>query len=295
MKRLFFVSVIITSVAMTSCDKVKNPIEQTNTAVGTSFVTKSNATRSNFRKVLLEDYTGHQCGNCPNAALVAKNLSGVYQDSLVVIAVHAGFFTKLNSEFTTSYTCTAGNDWDGSSGFGVSAAGNPNGMVNRKNFPSDGLIQKETKWPTTVPIALRQQPFIVKLDVTTNYDTTARALNTDVKAKFKTAYTNNTKISVVFIEDGIVGPQKDYTKNPDVVEEYDFEHMLRGAINGSWGTDLKTGPIAVNDSVSVSYPNFALPAKVNNKDVNDKKVSVVVFAYDAVTREVLQVEKVKIR
>lgn len=298
MKKLILVPAFIVLTSLLSCDKVKLPIEKTDTAVGTSFITKSNATRSNFRKVLLEDYTGHQCGNCPAAAIVAENLSNTYKDSLVVIAVHAGFFTKLNApEFLTSYTCQAGNDWDGAAtGFGISSAGNPNGMVNRKNFPSDGLIQKETKWPTTVPIALRQQPFIVKLDVTTKYDSTARALNTEIKAKFKTNYTNTTKLCVVFIEDKIVGAQKDYTKNPDVIEEYDFEHMLRGSINGSWGADLKTGPINVNDSVALSYPNFSLPTSINTKSaVNDKNVAVVVFAYDAITREILQVEKVKIR
>jgi len=289
MKKLFFVSTVIAAMLTASCDKVKNPIEQKNTAVGSTFITKSNSSVSNSKKILLEDYTGHQCGNCPAAATVAKNLAAQYQGSVVVIAVHAGFFTKLNAEYPTSYTTTVGNDWDGSSGFGISAAGNPNGMINRKNFPGDGLIQKETKWPTSVSVAL-QEAFKVKVDVTTNYDPTARALNTDIKAIFKTNYTNNTKVCAVLIEDSIIGPQKDYTKNPDIIHDYEFEHMLRGAINGSWGADFKAGPINVNDSASVSYKNYALEQKLN-----DRHVSVVVFVYDAVTREVLQVEKVKIR
>jgi hypothetical protein len=94
----------------------------------------------------------------------------------------------------------------------------------------------------------------------------------------------------VFTEDSIVGPQKDYTKNPDIVHEYEFMHMLRGSINGSWGADLKAAPIKYQDSIMTSYPNFVLDTKFV-----DKNVSVVAFVYDAVTREVLQVEKVKIR
>jgi hypothetical protein len=100
---------------------------------------------------------------------------------------------------------------------------------------------------------------------------------------------------VVFIEDGIIGKQDVSGVEND---EYEFEHMMRGDINGTWGTDLKTGPIAINDSAKVSFPNFSLPATIKDGkglSVNDKNVSVIVFAYDANTKMVLQAEKVKIR
>lgn len=290
MKRYFFLSILTLNLFFISCDKVKNPIVKKNTVAGSNFITKSNATRSNYKKVLLEDYTGHQCGNCPGAAIVAENLSAQYKDTLIVLSVHAGFFTKLNPpEFITSYTTQPGNDWDASAGFGVSAAGNPNGMVNRKNFPGNGLIQKETKWPTTVPIA-KKDPFIIKLNVTTNYDPTVRALNTNVKALFLTPYTKSIKVSVVLMEDSIEGVQKDYTKNPDVVHGYEFMHVLRTGINGSWGDVLKTGPSYTLDSAKVSYPDFPV-----NSAFKDKNLYVVVFVYDAISKEVIQAEKVKIK
>lgn len=288
-KSILNLTLILSLVFFSQCDKVKNPIVKNQEAIGSKFITKTNNTVSGFKKVLLEDYTGHQCGNCPAAALVAKNLAYQYKDTLVVIAVHAGFFTKTNNDYPTSYTTTTGNDWDGSSGFGVSSVGNPNGLVNRKNFPGVGLIQKETKWPTSVSLA-RKDLFNIKLDVTTKYDTTVRALNTDIKATFLSTYSNTIKISVVFVEDGMIGPQKDYSQNPDKVEDYEFDHMLRGAINGSWGDVLKTAPIVANDTVRTAYPNFALATSFN-----DKKITVVVFVYDAISREILQVEQVKIR
>ncbi|MCE3229845.1 MAG: outer membrane protein Omp28 [Bacteroidetes bacterium] len=271
---LFFVAA---SALVVSCDKV-------------SFANQDTAIKVNTRKVLIEDYTGHQCGNCPNAAKVAESLHEKYGDKVVIIAVHAGFFTKLNSEFPTSYTCQAGNDWDSQNGgFGVSAAGNPNGMINRKNYNETGLIQKETKWAASVSQAAQDIEFC-DLTLSTSYDETSRKLTTNVKTKFRRSYPNNTKLCVVFTEDSIIGPQKDYTKNPDVVHHYEFMHMLRGSINGSWGANLKAPPIKYNDSVMVSYPNFVLDAKFK-----DKNVSVVAFVYDAISREVLQVEKIKIR
>jgi len=286
---LFFLFIALLII---SCDKVKNPQIIKNTAVGTTFVTKSNSSISNYKKVLLEDYTGHKCGNCPPAAVLAETLEAKYKDTLVVMAVHAGGFAKVHiPDYPASYTTTAGNDWDSNSGGGFAIsfpAGNPNGMVNRTAYPGFALVHKDT-WATTVALAMKD-PFIVKLDVTTNYDPTARALNTDIKATFKLTYTVNTKISVVLTEDSIIGSQTDYTLNPDLIPNYRFDNVLRGAINGSWGDILKAAPIAISDSVKVSFPNVSV-----DPSFNDKKVSVLVFVYDETTKAVLQAEKVKIR
>lgn len=277
MKTLIAYSGILLGLIFISCDKIKDAPE-------------NSTIKPNTRKILLEDYTGHQCGNCPAAAGVAEELSKKYGDKLILIAVHAGFFTRLNSEFVTSYTCTTGNDWDAASGFGISAsAGNPNGMINRKNYADNGRIQKETKWSTSVSLASQDVEFC-DMFLSAGYDPTTRKLNTTVKTKFRRSYPNNTKLCVVFTEDSIIGPQKDYRRNPDVIEEYEFMHMLRGSINGSWGADLKAAPIKYQDSVIVSYPNFSLDSKFV-----DKNVTVIAFVYDAISKEVLQVEKVKIR
>ncbi|MCE3259577.1 MAG: outer membrane protein Omp28, partial [Bacteroidetes bacterium] len=128
MKKSIPLVVALAALLFTSCDKV-------------SYAKQSSEVKANTRKVLIEDYTGHQCGNCPNAAVVAESLHEKYGDKVVIIAVHAGFFARTNAtEFPTSYTCQVGNDWDSKNGgFGVSAAGNPNGMINRKNFAQTGL------------------------------------------------------------------------------------------------------------------------------------------------------------
>ncbi len=270
-----------------SCDKVTQPRVIQDQVVGIDFVTKSNASISHFKKVLLEDYTGHTCGNCPAAADVAHQLADKYKDTLVVLAIHAGFFSKVKlPEYPASYTTTPGNDWDS---YFIGTAGNPNGMTNRKNYSANGLVNKETKWPTTVSLALKD-PMVVRLNLETKYDTTLRSLTTNIVAKFVSAYSNSIKLSALVMEDGVIGAQTDYRVSPDLIEEYDFEHMLRLSLNDSWGTIIKEAPVAANDSTQLSFSNFALDSKFN-----DKKLSVVVFAHDAITREVLQVEKLKIR
>lgn len=263
---------------LTSCEKVDLPAEGG---------AKTDTTKMDIqvRNILLEDYTGHQCGNCPAAALVAENLTKQYKGRVITIAVHAGFFARTNSKYPMSYTTTVGNEWDGSTGFNVSAVGNPNGMVNRKNYDGGGVIQKESKWPSSVSAALND-PYILSLDIQPEYNSTSRNLNTTVKARFKNSYPNSVNLAVILTEDSIIGPQTDYTKNPDLIPNYVFMHMLRDGITGAWGVALKTGSIAAGDSVKLSFPNF----NVKTKFV-EKHLAIVAFAFDATTREVLQVVK----
>lgn len=287
--RTLISAIVITIVAsFYSCDKVKNPTIVKATAVGSTFDSVNNASVADFKKTLLEDYTGHKCGNCPAAAILAASLSAQYQSSLVVVAIHAGFFAKTSATFPTSYTCAAGNDWDATSGFGVSSIGNPNGMVNRKVYPGFALVHKDT-WGTTVSLA-QADPFVVKMNLSSAYDKTARALNVETKLTFLQAYPNNTKLQLLLMEDSLVSDQLDYSKNPDHIEDYEFEHVLRTAINGSWGEVAKSTPITALSTATITNKNFSVDSKWN-----DKHLYLVAFVYDETTREVLQVEKIKIR
>jgi hypothetical protein len=290
-----FISILCCGIFF-SCDKIKDPIVKKPEVVGSNFVTKNNAAVSNFKKILLEDYTGMRCPNCPDAATTASNLLAANSTDLVVISVHAGGFAKpfgnfINQDFRTD----AGDTWNGTQGFSIPS--NPNGIINRTNYASNGLIVLQTKWSSIVDLA-KLDPMVVKLDVTTNYDTVVGALNVDVKATFK-ASCPKLMISIVLIEDGITGLQDNRGVE---TEDYEFKEMLRGAVNGDWGVPLTTTTKAANDTVGYSFKNFNVKGmkytKVTpNKNivVNDKNVTVIVFVYKTDTREVVQAEKIKLR
>jgi thiol-disulfide isomerase/thioredoxin len=262
-------------IALASCDKIKDPIQNSGTV-------------ESKRKVLLEDYTGHTCGNCPPAAEVAEKIYENQNGKVVTIAVHAGFFSKVKgSNYPTSYTTTAGNDWDK---FFIGNSGNPNGMVNRKNYQDNGLVHNHSKWASTVALGLADIHY-VDLEIKTNFNSLTRKLNTTVSAIFEKRYANNTLLSVVLIEDSVIGPQTDYRlSGNDRIPNYVFMHMLRDAINGTWGTSLKKAPIAYRDSVTLSFTDFAV-----RSNYKEKNLSVVAFVYDEKSYEVLQVEKVKLK
>ncbi len=302
MKKLISLSIILIIVFFYSCDRIKSPIIKKNTIEGTNFVVKNNIVVSNTKKTLLEDFTGMKCPNCPDGTVVAKNLLNTYANNLILIAIHAGHFASPYGVYTADYRTNAGDIWNGTSGFQINSY--PTGIINRKAYAPNDLRNVASAWSTVVSIA-NNDPFIVKLDVTTSYDTTNGALNTDVKAIFKTAYSPNLNVSILVTEDSIVGKQDD--KGVEI-DDYEFEHMLRGAVNSTWGEALTTSPKAAGDTVKYSYNGFNLKGMAYTIDkpdptpdvvkpiiVNDKKITVIVFVFNSVTREVLQVEKVKIR
>lgn len=285
------------ALVFSACDNVPLPNVTKQSAIGSNFVFSDNDSLAGFKKVLLEDYTGQTCPNCPSAAdLIRENLSPRYKDTLVVIAVHQGnTFAKPVGTFTNDFRTSAGEEWGSSAGSGFGIGFYPAGLINRNKYGSN-IQNSYPSWSSVIPTALKD-PFVVKLNLRSAYDPAVRALNVSVRGKFLQAYSNKTKISLVFIQDGIVGKQK---KASTEIEEYDFEHMLRGDINGSWGVDFTTGAVAAGDSIRYVVNDFALPENVKgtsntgNAPVDHNKVYIVAILYDATTRAVLQAEKVKL-
>lgn len=290
---------VITTIA---CDKVKNPGGNNGSTTGGTTggvitctlntpVVKTNTAISGFRKVLVEDYTGHTCGNCPRAAEKIEAILTQYQDSVVAIAIHAGtqFSPPVPPKYPDDFRTEAGSDWD--TYFGISAAGLPKGMVNRATTP---YPKAYNSWPALVETNLHK-PQSVKMDITTYFDVAAKLLNVSVKTTYISAFTNNTKLCLVITEDSIVGSQKDYNPPGGVTvvdgdrrPDYVFEHTMRGAINSSWGELVKISA-AANDTITKSYT--CRPVNCNNT----KHASLVAFIYDDATKEILQAEKVKLR
>lgn len=280
-----------------SCDKVERPVVIKDIVVGTNFVTNDNALRSDFRKIFIEDYTGQRCKNCPYAAeVIEQTLMPRYGDTLVAVAVHQGnTFASPAGTYTNDFRTTTGETWGAS--FGIDAW--PNGMINRKKYNRPTPKQAVGTWINVAKMAVAES-FVLKLDVKTEYDTAVKGLNTYIKGTFLSDYPNPVKLIAVYTEDKIIGLQDDGGVE---VHDYEFNHMLRGSLNNDpWGDFFTSKASLKGDTVSLSLLNIGIPERaydLSNKPegypINDKNISVVIFAHDATTKEILQAERVKIR
>jgi hypothetical protein len=238
---------------------------------------KVGAVQPNTRKILIEDYTGHACGNCPKAARQLTALEGLYGSQIIPVAVHAGFYSAVtpssNPPYPTDLTSTAGTDWDNT--FGNSASGNPNGLVNRVDHDSASLFIKQ--WPDWGTAAGKFYNTLAdfKITISNTFNTGSSQLTTSIITKAINAKVGTFNLTVILTEDSIIGEQEDYAITPSYITNYVFNHVLRGSLNGSWGTQIFTGSISKNDSIVKTY-NYTLPSNYKYKHCH-----VIAFIYNA--------------
>jgi thiol-disulfide isomerase/thioredoxin len=275
-----------------ACDKVDAPYKETVVLPPIDTTTNKDDTTAVFdevRKVLIEDYTGHQCGNCPLAAEKLEELKNAYGNQVVPMAVHAGFFAETAaSPFDVDYRNTVATELD--IYFGNSVAGNPNGMVNRQGHPNTHILNLNS-WSSVLTPYTTLNPDVV-LAIRNSFNKSNNIVETTVYSKFKKTLTGNYKLCVYVLEDSIIGAQTDYRLTPDVIEDYHFEHMLRASFNGTWGETIATDPVASETNIYRKKYSMSLSGKLMN--INHP-CEVVAFVYNDATKEVIQASTKKIK
>lgn len=271
-----------------SCDVLEGPFDE-KIAVDTTAGPK--------RKILLEDFTGHTCGNCPCAAKEAMRLDTAFEGRIIIVASHVGFFaepyangTKFRSDFRTP-AGTEVNDY-----FQIDAQGLPQGMVNRKEF-NNARVLSSTAWSSAI------SPFVTDTNLSKHpdaaitigatYNSANRTASIDVNSKYLNVGNSNHQLVVYVVEDSIINWQKFYASCGGVdkdVPDYVHRHMLRGAVNSTWGDPLYTSgsTIPIGTSINKNYTQVLDPSW------DEKHIYFVAFIQDNVTKEVIQVEEVKL-
>lgn len=240
---------------------------------------------ANVRKLLLEDYTGHTCGNCPRAAEALKALECQWGDRVVPMAVHVGFFAftqnNANGSYATDFRTPEGNDYNTT--FGNSAQGLPNGLINRKSYVGQ-LPQSHTVWAARVAEDLAQ-PAQAYLSMQNTYSQASRTVNTSIDISILNDLNNGPySIIVALTEDSIVSWQKDYQLEDENIPSYVHNHTHRTNFNGTWGAQVGAGNLSAGQVVNVSY---SLQLDENWRDAH---CNVVAFIYRQDTKEVIQAE-----
>jgi len=284
-------SIIVIAVFINSCDYVHPVIKNTDVGPISSICTTiSDSTTS--RQVLVEDYTGHKCGNCPYAAYHLDTLlSGTNGSKIVPIAVHAGFFALVSSGlYSTNYQTATGTAWD--TQFNMSGQGNPSGMVDREGYPS-GNWQAYTAWDALISNTLSISNEM-NIKITNYYSCSSRIDSTVIETNYLQALDSTFMLSVILTEDSIIDNQEIYipqgSGNINNIPNYQFDHLLRGSFNNVWGDTLSMGTQVINSTFTKTYKLDLSTMPV----LSDKHCNVVAFVYNAANYQVVQAMKARV-
>jgi len=233
--------------AMLGCDQIDNPgLVETGPALPGGSTTT--------RNVLLEDCTGFQCTNCPAAAQQAEVLKGIYGDRLVVVGVHMGHFAEPNGpNYTTDFRTPAGNEYRTT--FGINFY--PAGLVSRVPYlGASGLAMGS--WSSAVANLIDQPADMdVWLEPLT-YNDAGNTVSGAVKVAILRAFNGPHNLTLYLTEDHVIDWQLDGNTH---VEHYDHRHVLRAALNSTWGEELIASSAQPGDTLELAF-SYPLPANV---------------------------------
>lgn len=284
---LFPIAVLATLVFGSCCDTILDPY-------------KEGVIPTTDQKVLLIDYTGNQCGNCPKGAKEAALLHERYGDKLIIVAMHTG------SRFARPDPTTVfKEDFRTAAGEGIfeflGKPGQPTGTVNFVKV-GDNYTMGYTAWASAISKELRKTP-TMSIAITPEFSEDS-ILTVKADVKYKKASTGNHRLAVYLVEDSIIYPQVDYDLLPadDVIPDYLHRHVLRGAIIGGVFVDRYTGVInkaaGFGEALPTTVANattsktYTIPLKGTKWNV--KNCSVIVQVNDKTTNNTLQVEEAHI-
>lgn len=268
-----------------SCDKVSPPYMKTNGADTTSCPAYTFTPKTEHHKVvLIEDYTGHQCPNCPAAATLLNNFKQQYGDSIIVIAIHAGDFAEITPPpfNDLDLRCTTGNQLNDH----YAPIGNPAASFSRKLLGGSRTSVSTPEWQTKLNQTLHVQPELDMQLKVSNYDATKRKACIYVQTQYLQNTSKKLMLSLYITEDSLIGNQKDGPST--IVPNYVFKHVLRGSVNGTWGDVLSNTTVNLNTLKENKY------ATILDQKWNAKNCNIVAFVYDSITEEIIQAAETKV-
>lgn len=271
-KHLLFITFFIA--LLSGCDKIEDPFLTPPPPYGD-------------RVIVVEDYTGHRCKNCPKAAKDLKEIEEVYGERIIGIAVHAGagnFTNPSPPNYPTNFKTPAGNAM--ANFFGVSFL--PVGMTSRVGYTPTGNshLQPHGQWASTVNENIEKFAEVI-IEPTVTYNSADSLVTVDVDITTTTDLAYNLKYVVLLLEDNIVAPQL----MPDDTRDTTYVHhdVLREAFTQPLGDDLTTSATTTGTVITKQ-----VAGKLKLPDWNENECEIVVYVSHADTYEILQAAKVKL-
>ncbi len=271
-----------------ACDKIDKPIviiDKQNIPINISdtlyFIDSVIVTE---KQVLLEDFTGHLCVNCPEAAIMAHELAASLEPKLIIYSVHAGYYATPDTNSASLYKDDLTSETGEMLYTDFQVFVNPNALINRVKH--GGAVQvNPDNWQTAVNSELAK-PNVANLSLKNAFYPNLNILRIQVNAEFTEQLSGKFKLCVYIAEDSIVSAQKnnnlDIGPSPDW-EDYLHRNVLRDAVNTTYGEFFSPDSTIVANEVYAKEYFYQIDSAWVKKRCNT-----IAFLYNEESKEILQ-------
>jgi hypothetical protein len=220
----FNIILVLLLIVFFSCDVIKDPVQE-----NTDNTCGDESTGVPIKKILIEDFTGQRCLNCPDAAEILKGIMEDYCDHIVPIAVHCTVFADSSAEFPYNYHTEVGDEL--AEDLGIISL--PIGTVNRTMYNGNLLLSRDS-WLAAVNTLYNLTPE-VNILMESSYNEATHQVTTVVTTEILSDLNEEINLGLYITEDSIISPQQD---GADFIENYVHRHMLRKGITSTYGEKI---------------------------------------------------------
>ncbi len=257
---------------ISSCDLIDTPLKEDSGKCGNEDLPVP------IRKILLEDFTGHKCVNCPDAAAKTEELKALYCDHIIPLSVHAGYFAKpFEPDYPEDFRTEEGETF--SDFYNVNVF--PSGLINRRSYNNSTVILF-SNWAAAVDTLLTEAPEL-NLSLSAKYDDTNQNININLKLSFLKNISESLNLCMLVAEDSIIAPQ---LSSSGRIENYVHRHVLRQYINGTWGEIIAENGGQVQETISKQI-DFKPDTTWN---IEELEIIAYVWKSNSETKEIIQAE-----
>tara|TARA_B100000900_G_scaffold160623_1_gene136380 strand:+ start:2025 stop:2882 length:858 start_codon:yes stop_codon:yes gene_type:complete len=274
--KYFTLLILSIGIMLNSCDVIDEPFKDSITPIDTVGMVQSDTIIQTQKAVLIEDFTGHRCKNCPKASKAINELDSLFNSQVVPLAIHAGpsNFTGVNIEYPTDFTTQYGDDL--ATHFGISAL--PMGLVQRIDYPNSHQ-KTYTAWSGITNLELAKSPEAL-FTLSAEYDGSNRVGVLNYSVEIISNQSNPLWVAAYIKETGIISPQ--LMPNNSRNETYVHKNVFRSAPLGPLGL-----PISENGGTSGQVFTGSVTANLDPLwDANECEW--VILIYDRSNYKVIQ-------
>jgi len=240
----------------------------------------SEPTEDVLRHVLIEEFTGVRCNNCPQGAELIETLINTHGERLIAVSIHAGFFANplLESEFDLS--TDTGEQLDALIG---PVQAYPSAAINRSSFDTGGKIHFSPSWAGFVEQELAIPPQL-DISIENSFNENNGELTSNITVDFLETLSDDLSLSVMITENDIVDAQLGAM---GLEEDYKHKHVLRAMLTNVAGNPIPAQAMGTNVQEVFTYN---IPSEWNLDNC-----SVVAFVHHTAPKlEVLQASEKKL-
>ena len=278
-----FILIIIAFGFIHSCSEVL-PVRNIQVALVDTTFQKSTTSARQDRIVMVEEFTGASCVNCPAGHATLKAIESANVNRVISYGLHFGPLAEPVHSDGPKFIIPEADQI--STFFGVSAM--PNALIDRIK-PSGTYVFGRTAWSTTVNNRL-SVPAKANIKTSVAFNQSLNKYVLSLEIELLDEISDNLSYTIALVENNIVAPQ---LSGSNIIENYNHAMVARKFITSALGNSLPK-PSGITSYLPGRTYKKEIPLDLDSK-WKIENLHIISFVANEASREILQANEVHLK